>query len=125
MIIQGVYELRVLVSENSRTYGNGQAGAVYMQDGAVVNASRKPGEWQTYDIFYTAPRFKVSLTLRPPPRITVVHNGVLIQNNVSIQGPTVSPGIPEYKITEHGPGPISLQQHGNPVAFRNVWIREL
>ncbi len=125
IIIQGVYELQILDSYNNRTYRNGQAGAVYMQHAPLVNASKKPGEWQTFDIFYTAPRFKDSTSYFTPPRITVVHNGVLIQNNVSIQGPTVSPGIPEYRITEHGPGPISLQQHGNPVAFRNVWIREL
>ncbi len=125
IIIQGIYELQILDSYNNRTYKNGQAGAVYMQYAPLVNVSRKPGEWQTFDIFYTAPRFKDSTTYLTPPRITVVHNGVLIQNNVSIQGPTVSSGIPQYKVNEHGPGPISLQQHGNPVAFRNVWIREL
>jgi hypothetical protein len=125
IIIQGIYELQILDSYNNRTYRNGQAGSVYMQYAPLVNVSRKPGEWQTFDIFYTAPRFKDSSTYFTPPRITVVHNGVLIQNNVSIQGPTVSPGIPQYTIMEHGPGPISLQQHGNPVAFRNIWIREL
>lgn len=125
IIIQGVYELQILDSYNNRTYRNGQAGAVYMQYAPLVNASKKPGEWQSFDVVYTAPRFKDSTAYFTPPRITVFHNGVLIQNNVSIQGPTVSPGIPEYVITEHGAGPISLQQHGNPVAFRNVWIREL
>jgi len=125
IIIQGIYELQILDSYNNRTYRNGQAGAVYMQYAPLVNASRKPGDWQSFDIFYTAPRFRDSTTYFTPPKITVVHNGVLIQNNVSIQGPTVSPGIPEYTITKHGPGPISLQQHGNPVAFRNIWIREL
>ena len=125
VIIQGIYEIQVLDSYNNRTYRNGQAGAVYMQYAPLVNVSRKPGEWQTFDIFYTAPRFKDSTTYFTPPRVTVIHNGVLIQNNVSIQGPTVSPGIPQYSIREHGPGPIQLQQHGNPVAFRNIWIREL
>ncbi len=125
IIIQGIYELQILDSYNNRTYRNGQAGAVYMQYAPLVNVSRKPGEWQTFDIFYTAPRFKDSTTYFTPPRITVVHNGVLIQNNVSVQGPTVSAGIPEYTIKEHGPGPISLQQHGNPVAYRNIWLREL
>lgn len=125
IIIQGVYELQILDSYNNRTYRNGQAGAVYMQHAPLVNASKKPGEWQAFDIVYTAPRFKDSTTYFTPPRITVFHNGVLIQNNVSIQGPTVAPGIPEYVITKHGSGPISLQQHGNPVAFRNIWIREL
>jgi hypothetical protein len=125
IIIQGIYELQILDSYNNRTYRNGQAGAVYMQYAPLVNVSRKPGEWQTFEIFYTAPRFKDSTTYFTPPRITVVHNGVLIQNNVSIQGPTVSAGIPGYTIKEHGPGPISLQQHGNPVAYRNIWLREL
>jgi hypothetical protein len=125
IVIQGIYEIQILDSYNNRTYRNGQAGAVYMQYAPLVNVSRKPGEWQAFDIVYTAPRFKDSTTFFTPPRITIFHNGVLIQNNVSIQGPTVSPGIPEYIITEHGPGPISIQQHGNPVAFRNIWIREL
>ncbi len=125
VIIQGIYEIQVLDSYNNRTYRNGQAGAVYMQYAPLVNASRKPGEWQTFDIVYTAPRFKDSTTYFTPPRVTVFHNGVLIQNNVAIQGPTVSPGIPQYIITKHGPAPISLQQHGNPVAYRNIWIREL
>ena len=96
-----------------------------MQYAPLVNVSRKPGEWQTFDIVYTAPRFKDSTTYFTPPRITVIHNGVLIQNNVSIQGPTVSPGIPQYIRREHGPRPISMQRHGNPIAFRNIWIREL
>ncbi len=125
VIIQGMYEVQILDSYSNRTYRNGQAGAVYMQYAPLVNASKKAGEWQTYDIIYTAPRYKDSTTFFTPPRITVIYNGVLIQNNVSIQGPTVSPGIPEYKIKEHGDGPIELQQHGNPVTFRNIWIREL
>lgn len=125
VILNGNYEIQILDSYNNRTYRNGQAGAVYMQYAPMVNVSRKPGEWQTFDIFYTAPRFKDESTYFTPPRITIIHNGVLIQNNVSIQGPTVSPGIPQYTVKKHGPGPIQLQQHGNPVAFRNIWIREL
>ena len=125
IIIQGNYEIQILDSYNNRTYRNGQAGAVYMQHAPLVNISRKPGEWQSFDIFYTAPRFKNDSTFFTPPTVTVVHNGVLIQNNVSIQGPTVSPGIPKYLVKEHGPGPIQLQQHGNPVAFRNIWVRDL
>jgi hypothetical protein len=96
-----------------------------MQYAPLVNSSRKEGEWQTFEIIYTAPRFKDSATYFTPPRITIIHNGALIQNNVSIQGPTVSPGIPQYIIKEHGDGPIQLQQHGNPTTFRNIWIREL
>jgi hypothetical protein len=123
--IQGNYEVQVLDSYSNRTYRNGQAGAVYMQYAPLVNPSRKEGEWQSFDIIYTAPRFKDSKTYYTPPRITVIHNGVLIQNNVSIQGPTVFPGIPQYIIKEHGDGPIQLQQHGNPTTFRNIWIRDL
>jgi hypothetical protein len=125
IIIEGLYEVQVLDSYNNRTYNNGQAGAIYMQYPPLVNVSRKPGEWQTYEIIYTAPRFKDSTTYFTPPRITIFHNGVLVQNNVSIKGPTVSPGIPQYIIKEHGAGPIQLQQHGNPTTFRNIWIREL
>jgi hypothetical protein len=125
VIIQGNYEIQILDSYTNRTYRNGQAGAVYMQYAPLVNPSRKEGEWQSFDIYYTAPRFKDSSTYFTHPRITVVHNGVLIQNNVSIQGPTVFPGIPQYIIREHGDGPIQLQQHGNPTTFRNIWIREL
>jgi hypothetical protein len=125
IIIQGIYEVQILDSYTNRTYRNGQAGAVYMQYAPLVNSSRKEGEWQTFEIIYTAPRFKDSTTYFTPPRITIIHNGVLIQNNVSIQGPTVSPGIPQYIIKEHGDGPIQLQQHGDPTTFRNIWIRVL
>lgn len=123
--IQGVYEIQILDSYNNRTYRNGQAGAVYMQHAPLVNVSRKPGEWQSFDIIYTAPRFKNDSTFFTHPRITIFHNGVLIQNNVEIQGPTVSPGIPEYINRKHGPGPITLQRHSGTLAFRNIWIREL
>lgn len=125
IVFAGGYELQILDSYNNPTYKNGQAGAVYLQHAPLVNVSKKPGEWQSFDILYTSPRFKDSVTYFTPPRITVFHNGVLIQNNVSIQGPTGSPGIPQYIINEHEPGPITLQRHGDPVAFRNVWIREL
>ncbi len=125
VIIQGNYEVQILDSYSNRTYRNGQAGAVYMQYAPLVNPSRKEGEWQTYEIIYTAPRFKDNATYFTPPRITIIYNGVLVQNNVVIQGPTVFPGIPQYIIKEHGDGPIQLQQHGNPTTFRNIWIREL
>lgn len=124
--LQDLYEVQILDSWHNRTYRNGQAGAFYKQYAPMVNASRKPGEWQTYDIVYTAPRFgKDSTTYFTPPRATVFHNGILIQNNVALRGPTTFVGIPEYLIKKHGPGSIQLQQHGNPVAFRNIWIREL
>ncbi|HOK26499.1 MAG TPA: DUF1080 domain-containing protein [Bacteroidales bacterium] len=124
--LQELYEVQILDSYNNRTYRNGQAGSIYKQYAPLVNASRKPGEWQTYDIIYTAPRFgNDSTSYFTPPRVTVLHNGVLIQNNVSLRGPTLYIGIPEYSIKKHGPGSILLQDHGNPVAFRNIWVREL
>jgi hypothetical protein len=126
VFLQELYEVQVLDSYNNRTYRNGQAGSIYKQYTPLVNVSRKPGEWQEYDIIYTAPTFnKDTTTYFTPPRVTVLHNGVLIQNNVSLRGPTEYIGIPEYFIKKHGPGSLVLQDHGNPVAFRNIWIREL
>ena len=124
--LQERYEIQVLDSYDNRTYRQGQAGSLYKQYAPLVNASRKPGEWQTYDIIYTAPRFSSdSTTYFTPPRVTVLHNGVLIQNNVSLRGPTEYVGIPEYSVKKHGPASLVLQDHGNPVAYRNIWIREL
>jgi hypothetical protein len=126
VFLQGLYEVQILDSYNNRTYRNGQAGAIYKQYAPLVNVCRKPGEWQTYDIIYTAPTFgNDSTVFKTPPRVTVLQNGVLIQNNVSLRGPTEYIGIPEYFIRKHGAGSIVLQDHGNPVAFRNIWIREL
>ena len=124
VFLQGKYEVQVLDSYENRTYRNGQAGSVYKQHAPLVNASKKPGEWQTYDIIYTAPRWKGEGYFTPP-KVTVLHNGVLVQNNVEVRGPTVFIGIPEYHVEKHGPGPIVLQDHGNPVSYRNIWIREL
>ncbi len=126
VFLQEIYEVQVLDSYDNRTYRNGQAGSIYKQFPPLVNVCRKPGEWQSYDIIYTAPTFNNdTLTYYTPPRITVLQNGVLIQNNVSLRGPTEYIGIPEYFIKKHGPGSLVLQDHGNPVAFRNIWIREL
>ena len=126
VFLQELYEIQVLDSYNNRTYRDGQAGSLYKQSAPLVNVSRKPGEWQSYDVIYTAPTFnKDSVTYYTPPRVTVLHNGVLVQNNVSLRGPTVNSGIPEYFIKKHGPGSLVLQDHGNPVAYRNIWIREL
>lgn len=126
VFLQGLYEVQVLDSYNNRTYRQGQAGSLYKQYAPLVNSSRKPGEWQSYDIIYTAPTFGSDTTIYfTSPRVTVLHNGVLIQNNVSLRGPTVYVGIPEYFIKKHGPESLVLQDHGNPVAYRNIWIREL
>ncbi len=125
VFLQGIYEVQVLDNYNNRTYRNGQAGSVYKQHPPLVNACKAPGEWQTYDIIYTAPRFNKDGTYFTPPKITVLHNGVLVQNNVEVRGPTVYIGVPEYAVEKHGPGSLVLQDHGNPVSFRNIWIREL
>ncbi len=123
VFMQGVYELQVLDSYENRTYSNGQAGSIYKQTMPLVNAAKHPGEWQTYDVAYTAPRFNKDGIMLIPPYITVMHNGVLIQNHTAIQGHTDYIGRPT--VLPHGRGPIMLQDHGNPTAFRNVWIREL
>lgn len=123
IFLQGLYELQVLDSYNNRTYRNGQAGSLYKQHAPLVNASKKPGEWQSYDVIYTAPRFKDDGSVFTPARFTVLHNGVLVQNNVQLLGPTVYIGIPKYE--KHGAAPIKLQDHGNPVSYRNIWVRKL
>lgn len=126
VFLQGIYELQVLDSYKNRTYANGQAGSIYKQTPPLKNAMRPPGEWNVYDVVYTAPRFKEDSTLFSPARVTVIHNGVIIQNNTTITGHTPYIGFPEYKF--HGKGPITLQDHGDPsepISFRNIWIREL
>ncbi len=123
IFMQGVYELQVLDSYDNKTYSNGQAGSIYKQTMPLVNASKAPGEWQVYDVIYTAPRFNKDGLMIVHPYITVLHNGVLIQNHTQIQGTTPYVGRPT--ITPHGRGPILLQDHGDLTSFRNVWIREL
>lgn len=125
VFLQERYEVQVLDNYDNRTYRNGQAGSIYKQHAPLVNACKAPGEWQTYDIIYTAPRFNDDGTYFTPPTVTVLHNGVLVQNNAKMRGPTEYIGIPEYTVKKHGPGSITLQDHGNPVSFRNIWIREL
>jgi hypothetical protein len=120
------YEIQILDSYKNRTYSNGQAGAIYKQHVPLVNANRKPGEWQAYDVVWTAPRFNDDGSLKSPARVTAFLNGVLVQNNVELQGVTVYIGKPFYK--KHGPAPIKLQDHGDPsepISFRNIWVREL
>lgn len=123
IFMQGLYELQVLDSYDNRTYSNGQAGAIYKQTMPLVNACKKPGEWQAYDVIYTAPRFNADGMLIHAPYITVLHNGVLIQNHTLIKGTTPYIGLPEVKV--HGDGPIKLQDHDNPTSYRNIWIRKL
>jgi hypothetical protein len=117
------YEIQVLDCFENPTYADGTAGAVYGQYPPLANVSRPPGQWQTYDIVFTAPRFKDG-AVETPAYVTLFWNGVLVQNHVAVMGSTGHKILPKY--TPHGPkGPIGLQDHGNPVRFRNVWVREL
>jgi hypothetical protein len=121
------YEVQVLDNFNNATYVNGQAGSIYKQNPPLANVMRKPGEWNVYDITYTAPRFNDDGSLFSPARVTVYHNGVLVQNNFSIRGHTAYIGHPRY-LAPHGKAPISLQDHGDPskaISYKNIWIREL
>jgi hypothetical protein len=124
IFIMGKYELQVLDNYNNTTYVNGQAGSIYKQLPPLVNACRPPGEWQTYDIIFTAPRFYEDGRVQSQARITVIHNGVLVQNNTTIWGSTEYIGSPVYK-KHSDKEPIELQDHGNLTAFRNIWVREL
>lgn len=121
----GLYEVQVFESypEQGGIYADGQAGAVYGQYPPLVNACRKPGEWQAFDILFTAPRFQGD-QLVTPAFLTLIHNGVLVQHHTALLGPTGHRTLPKY--VPHGPrGPVRLQAHGNPVRFRNIWIRDL
>ncbi len=120
----GRYEVQILDSYDNVTYADGQAGAVYGQFPPLVNASRPPGEWQSYDIVFIRPRFEASGAVRSPARLTVLHNGVLVQNNVALVGPTANGRRPPYA-AHPDRLPISLQDHGHPVRFRNIWLRPL
>ena len=118
------YEIQVLDSYENKTYFEGQCASVYNQKPPMVNASRKPGEWQTYDIAFTAPRFDADGKVAKPAFVTVFHNGVLVQNHTEIQGNTFYDQPPKY--TKHpDKQPLVLMYHGDPVRFRNIWVREL
>lgn len=124
--LQGMYEVQVLDNYNNKTYVNGMAGSIYKQTAPLANAMRKPGEWNVYDIIYTAPTFKADGTYRTRPHVTVIQNGVILQNNTEILGTTEFIGLP--RTVKHGAGPILLQAHGDksqPLSFRNIWIRNL
>lgn len=118
------YEVQVLDSYQNETYADGQAGALYGQFPPLVNASRPPGEWQSYDIVFRGPRFNSSGRLLRPAAITVRHNGVLVQDNVTLTGPTAHYARPHYEV-HPDKLPIILQDHSHPVRFRNIWLREL
>ncbi|MGD0891560.1 MAG: DUF1080 domain-containing protein [Terracidiphilus sp.] len=120
------YELQVLDSYNNTTYVNGQAASIYKQSAPLVNPNRKPGEWQTYDVVWTAPRFNEDGALKTPAYVTVFFNGVLVQNHFELKGQTLYIGKPFYKAYDRAP--IKLQAHGDksePLSFRNIWVRDL
>ncbi len=124
LFFMGKYELQILDSYENDTYTNGQAASIYKQHPPLVNAMRSPGEWNTYDAVFTAPRFNSDGMLISPARITVFHNGILVQNNVTLKGPTEYIGIPNY-VAHDDKLPIHLQDHGDLVSFRNIWVRKL
>jgi hypothetical protein len=122
-LMGGHYEIQVLDSYNNKTYFVGQCAAVYNQTPPMVNASRKPGEWQTYDIVFTAPRFDKEGKVQKPAYVTVFHNGMVVQNHTEILGDTAYDREPKYN-RHPDKLPLVLMYHGNPVRFRNIWIRE-
>jgi hypothetical protein len=123
VFLLGRYEIQVLDSYDNKTYPDGQAAALYGQMPPLVNVCRKPGEFQTYDILFTGARFEGS-ELKSPAYVTVLHNGVVVQNHVQVLGPTGHKNIGKY-VPNSERGPIKFQDHGNPVRFRNIWVREL
>jgi hypothetical protein len=123
IFFQNRYEIQILNSYKNRTYSNGQAGAIYKQNPPLANACRPVGEWNTYDIIYKAPRWRANGSRETPGYFTVIHNGVVIQNHTEIQGTTEYIGPPQNK--SHGDAPFKLQDHGNLVSYRNIWVRPL
>jgi hypothetical protein len=122
----GGYELQILDSYNNKTYVNGQAASIYKQSIPLANAMRRPGEWQVYEVIWTAPTFNQDGTVKTPAYVTAFHNGVLVQNHVELKGETLYIGTPSYKTFDGAP--IKLQAHGDPsppISFRNIWVREL
>lgn len=124
IFFMGKYEIQVLDSYQNETYVNGQLGAIYKQYPPLANPARKPGEWQTYDIIFIAPRFHEDGTLASPARMTAILNGVLVQYDSEIFGPTEWIGIPQYE-AHPAKLPLGLQDHQHYVSYRNIWIREL
>jgi hypothetical protein len=122
------YEMQILDNYNNKTYTNGQAGSIYKQNAPLVNPNRPPGEWQSYDVIWTAPRFNEDGSLKSPARVTAFFNGILVQNNFELKGPTRYIGLTTYEGAAHGAAPIKLQAHGDkskPISFRNIWVRPL
>ena len=124
VFLMGIYELQVLDSYQNDTYPDGQAGAIYGQNPPLVNPTKGPGQWQAYDVIFHRPRFKADGSLERPARMTVLLNGVLIQDNFELVGPTANRQQPPYRM-HPDKLPLKLQDHGNPMRFRNIWIRAL
>lgn len=123
VFLQNRYEVQVLDAWQNETYVNGMAGSIYKQVAPMVNPAKEPGEWQSYNISYTAPQFNDDGSVESPARITVIWNGVVVQNNYVLKGHTPYIGLPEY--TAHGEAPIRLQDHASRVSYRNIWVRRL
>ena len=123
VLLMGLYEVQVLDSYNNPSYADGQAGALYGHWPPLVNAARPPGQWQTYDIVFEAPRFEDDKVVKPAAT-TVIWNGVVVHNRKELLGPTVYRDVPKYRPHE-SELPLKLQDHGNPVRFRNIWVRRL
>lgn len=124
IFLMGRYEVQVLDSWENPTYVNGQLGSIYKQHPPLVNAARPPGEWQSYDIVFIAPRFAADGTVAQPARFTVFLNGVLVQHDVVVRGPTTWRGQPKY-VAHAEKEPLSLQDHRDIVSYRNIWVREI
>ncbi len=118
------YEVQILDSYENKTYFDGQCGSIYKQSPPMVNACRKPGEWQTYDILWEVPHFREDGTVERPAYVTVLQNGVVVQNHTEVLGGTAWDRGPKYE-KHPDKAPIQLQNHGNPVRFRNIWVREM
>jgi hypothetical protein len=129
VFLMGQYEVQILDSFGNKTYFDGQAGAIYKQYAPLVNASRGPGQWQTYDIIFHAPAFDPAGNVTRRGRLTVLHNGVLVQDNIELRGSTSLKGGPQPDNPEYKPHPpkaaLVLQDHNNPIRFRNIWVRPL
>lgn len=124
LFLMGIYEIQILDSYDNETYHDGQAGAIYKQTPPMANAMRPPGQWNTYDVLWTAPKFNDDGSLQSPAYMTAIHNGVVILNHFELKGDTPYNRPPKY--TKHPEkGPLQLQDHGNPVRFRNIWVRNL
>lgn len=122
IFLQNHYEIQILEAYNNPTYVNGMGGSIYKQEAPLANPAKKPGQWESYNIAYSAPEFNDDGSVESPARVTVIWNGVIVQNNTAIKGNTKYVGLPEY--TAHGRAPIRLQDHNSRVSFRNIWIRK-